>query len=123
MQFPGFTPLIQKISCHAVSSVWQMPYGEESEDSPCTKKEILTLATRHVTFEQLSTEHRLLVMLAALAASLSTGDRTQHSDDKLFALACDFWDGTYLTRDHLHNLDNITDLICTWLRSTRMDYN
>ncbi len=50
----------------------------------------------HVEFNELPTECKYLLMIAAMGASLSIGDRRRHSDDTLVSLASGFWNDSHL---------------------------
>jgi hypothetical protein len=73
----------------------------------------------HIEFDQLTTQAKCLLTIAAMAASLRAGNRNRQSDGALASVARVFWNESRLAPAVLGNLGNITEGLCRYYKTTR----
>jgi hypothetical protein len=73
----------------------------------------------HIEFDQLTTQAKCLLTIAAMGANLRTGDRRRLSEEALVSVARSFLNNSCLAPAELGNLIGIADRLCKYHNSTR----
>ncbi len=77
----------------------------------------------HIEFDQLTTQAKCLLTIAAMGANLKIANRYRLSERAMVSVARRFWNESCLAPSDLSDLSNITIKLCTYHNSTRTSQN